>query len=168
MVSRVANPAPAPADEIAQRHAVAPDAPLFVVLNVGSGKHDSAAVRATIEAALAGNGRPVTLLEVSEPSQLLQVASEAVAQADRTGGVVVAAGGDGTINTVAQATLGSSCFFGVLLARRQKRADYSVAWHCGAEPAWLALRGRIAVLPMLDWDQWRPRTRSASRSDGWN
>lgn len=114
MVRRVTNPVPAASDEIAEWHAVAPDAPLFVVLNVGSGKHDPVAIRATIEAALAGSGRRLTLLEVREPGQLLQVASEAVAQARGSSGIVVAAGGDGTINTVAQATLGSGCFFGVL------------------------------------------------------
>jgi diacylglycerol kinase family enzyme len=37
-----------------------------------------------------------------------------VAQARQIGGAVVAAGGDGTINAVAQATLGSGCPFGVL------------------------------------------------------
>jgi diacylglycerol kinase family enzyme len=114
MVRLLTNPPAVPPDEISHFRAVAPDAPLFVVLNVGSGKHDSGAVRETIEAALAGGGRQVRLLEVSEPDQLSQVAADAVAQARGSGGVVVAAGGDGTINTVAQATLGSGCFFGVL------------------------------------------------------
>jgi diacylglycerol kinase family enzyme len=114
MVSVVTNPAPAPPVEMGEWHAVAPDAPLFVVLNLGSGRHDSAAVRATIEAALASSGRRFTLLEVNEPGQLLHVANDAVEQARGSGGVVVAAGGDGTINTVAQATLGSGCLFGVL------------------------------------------------------
>jgi diacylglycerol kinase family enzyme len=114
MVSGVTNPAAAMPAEIADFHNVPPDAPLFVVLNVGSGKHDSGEVRATIEAALGGSGRRLTLLEVSEPGQLSQMADDAVARARDAGGIVVAAGGDGTINTVAQATLGSGCFFGVL------------------------------------------------------
>jgi hypothetical protein len=37
MVSMVTNPAPAPPDEMAEWRAVAPDAPLLVVLNLGSG-----------------------------------------------------------------------------------------------------------------------------------
>jgi diacylglycerol kinase family enzyme len=93
---------------------VAPDAPLFVILNVGSGKSNTAEVRATIEASLASSGRPLTLHEVQDGSDLPAIASRVVAEASRLRGVVVAAGGDGTINTVAQATLGSDCCFGVL------------------------------------------------------
>ena len=42
------------------------------------------------------------------------LAREAVERARAVGGVVVAAGGDGTVNAVAQATLGSGLAFGVL------------------------------------------------------
>lgn len=38
----------------------------------------------------------------------------AVSRARQANGIVVAAGGDGAINAVAQATLGSGCAFGVL------------------------------------------------------
>jgi diacylglycerol kinase family enzyme len=89
-------------------------APLFIVLNVGSGKHDSAQIRRDIDSALTGAGRAFTLYEVEDPSQLQATAERAVEAAQRVGGVVVAAGGDGTINSVAQATLGSGCAFGVL------------------------------------------------------
>jgi diacylglycerol kinase family enzyme len=114
MVGRVTNPGVEAPNEIADGHTVPPDAPLFIVLNVASGKHDSVAIRATIEAALVESGRRFTLLEVSEPGLLPQVARDAVAQARGCSGIVVAAGGDGTIASVAQATLGSGCFFGVL------------------------------------------------------
>lgn len=93
---------------------VAPDAPLFVILNVGSGKSDVAAARATIEASITSAGRALTLHEVTDAKQLPVIARSVVAEARERGGVVVAAGGDGTINTVAQATLGSGCCFGVL------------------------------------------------------
>lgn len=89
-------------------------APLFIVLNVGSGKHDVAEVRREIEAALTSAGRRFSLHEVESPDRLAQTAALAVEEAKRTGGVVVAAGGDGTINVVAEATLGSGCAFGVL------------------------------------------------------
>lgn len=52
--------------------------------------------------------------EIREPNELAPVAKLVVEKARSSGGIVVAAGGDGTINTVAQATLGSGCFFGVL------------------------------------------------------
>ena len=51
---------------------------------------------------------------VEDPQRIAELASEAVRCARQAKGVVVAAGGDGTINAVAQATLGSGCAFGVL------------------------------------------------------
>jgi diacylglycerol kinase family enzyme len=51
---------------------------------------------------------------VQDPRQLGAIARQAVTLAQRCGGIVVAAGGDGTINTVAQAALGNGCAFGVL------------------------------------------------------
>ncbi|HEY0956322.1 MAG TPA: diacylglycerol kinase family protein, partial [Roseateles sp.] len=54
------------------------------------------------------------LLPVTRPGQLPDVAREAVRRAQAVGGIVVAAGGDGTINGVAQQVLGSGCRFGVL------------------------------------------------------
>jgi diacylglycerol kinase family enzyme len=89
-------------------------APLFIVLNVGSGKHDPHEVRREIEAALSAAQRAFTLYEVQAAETLARTAQLAVEAARRSGGVVVAAGGDGTINAVAQATLGSGCAFGVL------------------------------------------------------
>lgn len=90
------------------------NAPLFLVLNRGSGRHDGEDVRQVVEAALRDAGRAFTIDEITEPGQLRAAAARAVANAKRTGGIVVAAGGDGTINTVAEATLGSGCAFGVL------------------------------------------------------
>jgi diacylglycerol kinase family enzyme len=93
---------------------VARDAPLYIILNVGSGKQDSAQVRAVIESKLNDAGRSFTLYEVKDGSDLSRIADEVVALARSCDGVVVAAGGDGSINAVAQATLGSGCVFGVL------------------------------------------------------
>lgn len=84
------------------------------MLNSGSGKHDSSDTRRQIEATLAAAGRAVTIFEVERPDTLTATAQQAVEAARREDGVVVAAGGDGTINSVAQATLGSGCRFGVL------------------------------------------------------
>lgn len=89
-------------------------APLVVVFNVGAGDGQASEVRATLEAGCAAAGRPLQLLEVDDPQHLGATARRAVAQARQCGGVVVAAGGDGTINAVAQVVLGSGCVFGVL------------------------------------------------------
>ncbi|MEP7282385.1 MAG: diacylglycerol kinase family protein [Rubrivivax sp.] len=88
--------------------------PLVVVFNLASGHGDADAIRQTIERACCDAGRALVLLQVDRPRRLAQIAREAVARAQATQGVVVAAGGDGTINAVAQAVLGSGCTFGVL------------------------------------------------------
>jgi diacylglycerol kinase family enzyme len=95
-------------------HGVKPDAPLFIVMNAGSGKHDLDDVRVTIETTLTSAGRSISLHEASDPTELESVVRGVVAQAKSHGGIVVAAGGDGTINAVAEATLGSGCPFGVI------------------------------------------------------
>ena len=91
-----------------------PSAPLFIVLNAGSGRNDSAATRATIEGVLTAAGREHRILLVDDARQLQAVAAQAVGLARERAGVVVAVGGDGTINAVAQAVLSSGCAFGVL------------------------------------------------------
>jgi diacylglycerol kinase family enzyme len=93
---------------------LAPDAPLFIVLNAGSGKHATEPVRAAVEQACGAARRRHRIFLVEQPGQLQAFAREAVERARANGGIVVAAGGDGTINAVAQATLGSGCAFGVL------------------------------------------------------
>lgn len=88
--------------------------PLFIVINAASGHHQDGDVKAALTGVFAKSGREFEFLEVTEPAQLQAQASRAVAQASTRGGVVVAAGGDGTINAVAGAVLGSACPFGVL------------------------------------------------------
>ncbi|QPF73929.1 diacylglycerol kinase [Roseateles sp. DAIF2] len=88
--------------------------PLIVVFNPASGHGDAEAARAAIEAACRAAGRPLVLLPVETPQRLQALAREAVRCAQEEAGVVVAAGGDGTINAVAAACLGSGRPFGVL------------------------------------------------------
>lgn len=88
--------------------------PFFIVLNAGSGRDDAHAVREAIEHAFLEAGREHTLLLVDEPGKLAEQARRAVFQARATNGVVVAAGGDGTINTVVQAALEHGLPFGVI------------------------------------------------------
>ncbi len=91
-----------------------PLAPFFIVLNAGSGHDDADATRSTIETSLTDAGRAHHVMLVEDPSELPEVSAKAVAEAQAQHGVVVAVGGDGTINAVAQAVLGSGCPFGVL------------------------------------------------------
>lgn len=91
---------------------------LTIVLNTGSGKtagSDAAAdARSAIEGVLGGSGVPFELVVPGDGEDLTAAAARAVRTAQASGGAVVAAGGDGTINTVAQAVLGSGLDFGVL------------------------------------------------------
>lgn len=94
--------------------AIDPAAPFFIVLNAGSGHDDAAVARATIEQVMTEGGRECHLRLIEQPSQLREIARETVEHARARKGVVVVAGGDGTINTVANATYGSGCPFGVI------------------------------------------------------
>lgn len=89
-------------------------APLVVVFNVGAGHGEAQTVRETLQQGCADAGRALQLMAVDDPRRLGTIARQAVQAAQACGGVVVAAGGDGTINTVAQAVLSSGCTFGVL------------------------------------------------------
>ena len=93
---------------------IGPNTPFFIVLNAGSGSESAAEARRVIEEGFAAAGRKHRIFLVDGPGRLQALAREAVERARTVGGVVVAAGGDGTINAVAQATLGSGCAFGVL------------------------------------------------------
>lgn len=88
--------------------------PFFIVLNAGSGKHGANETRTTIEAVLDEAGREHLLFEVTDASRLQETAKRALTAARERGGVVVAAGGDGSLNAVAGVVLGSGCAFGVV------------------------------------------------------
>lgn len=93
--------------------------PLYVVLNSGSGHHNGDDEQQLMTRVFAEAGRPVEFLRIHEPEHIPQLAQRAVELAYAHQGVVVAAGGDGTINAVASAVLagvarGQVCPFGVL------------------------------------------------------
>ncbi|MGQ0701229.1 MAG: diacylglycerol/lipid kinase family protein [Panacagrimonas sp.] len=104
---------PSSADPSTIEHA-AKNGPLFIVLNESSGHNEASEVRDTISQVFTQAGREHEFLIPDNGSQLAQTAALAVKKAKAGKGVVVAAGGDGTINCVAQAVLGSGCPFGVL------------------------------------------------------
>jgi diacylglycerol kinase family enzyme len=81
-------------------HAASPE--LFIVLNPGSGSGSKDEVRETIERELSGAGRRYRFVEV-RPDRILAACQEAARLARDEQGIVVAAGGDGTINCAAQA-----------------------------------------------------------------
>lgn len=88
--------------------------PLFIVLNTGSGRGDAQVLQDTIRRILDEAGRRYTLMPVDDPSRLTETAQSAVKRAQDEQGVVIAAGGDGTLNAVAGTVLGQGVPFGIL------------------------------------------------------
>lgn len=91
-----------------------PDGPLYIVLNAGAGHNDADTASEAIANVLTAAGRAHEILRVEVPERLREIATQAVAKAQQHDGIIVAAGGDGTLNTVAQVALGSGCRLGVI------------------------------------------------------
>ncbi|WP_035205084.1 diacylglycerol/lipid kinase family protein [Isoalcanivorax pacificus] len=107
-------PTSRPAEHTLPEMTLTGDEPLFIVLNTGSGRHAAGEVEQTIRDVLGNAGRQFELMPVNSGRQLPSTAQRAVARARAEQGVVVAAGGDGTLNAVSQAVLGSGLPFGIL------------------------------------------------------
>ena len=87
--------------------------PLQFVINAAAGSNDAEARREVIETALRAGGRRGDLL-FCKPAELNRVAQQAARRAIATRTAVVAVGGDGTLNTVAQAAHAVGCAMGVV------------------------------------------------------
>jgi diacylglycerol kinase family enzyme len=85
--------------------------PLFVVFNPRSGKQDGAE---DLPAALRAVDRPHRLFTVDRTASLQGSIAAAITGACEERGIVAVAGGDGTINAVAQAALEADLPFGVI------------------------------------------------------
>ena len=90
-----------------------PASPLLFIINAASGSSDADTKRELIEATLQAAGRKGKLL-FSPPDGLARLAQEAASKAIASRTAVVAVGGDGTINTVAQAAHAAGCAMGVV------------------------------------------------------
>ena len=87
---------------------------LFVVINPGSGIHDTEQTRALLKRVFDEARRPFQFVPVASPQDLDDASERAAKEAAARDGVLVAVGGDGTINTVAQAAWKARCRLGVL------------------------------------------------------
>lgn len=88
--------------------------PFFIVMNPGSGKGDAQEKIEAIEAVMSEAGRRYELTQVRGGSGLAQAAKQAVRKAQKERGIVVACGGDGTLNAVAQSAWNCGRPFGIL------------------------------------------------------
>jgi diacylglycerol kinase family enzyme len=89
------------------------DAEWFIVMNRGSGSAEKDEVRRTVEAELQAAGRPHRFVPVTS-GDIVAGCQEAARLAREAGGVLVVAGGDGTINCAAQAAVAHDCPLGVI------------------------------------------------------
>jgi diacylglycerol kinase family enzyme len=92
----------------------ASDAPLYIVLNAGSGAAETDERRAAIEAVLQAAGRRFHIELVDDPERIDEQARAQAGRARADGAILVAAGGDGTINAVARQAVEHGCPFGAL------------------------------------------------------
>ena len=90
-----------------------PDAEWFIVMNRGSGASEKEQVRSIVEAELRSAGRRHRFVPIA-PGEIVPACQEAARLAREQGGVLVAAGGDGTINCAAQAALAHDCPLGLI------------------------------------------------------
>ena len=90
-----------------------PGAPLQFIINAAAGSSDADARGAAIESVLQAQGRRGEL-HFCTPAQLGAVAREAASRALSARTALVAVGGDGTLNTVAQAAHAAGCAMGVV------------------------------------------------------
>lgn len=88
--------------------------PLHVVINAGSGEHDAQQTQAILEEVFRSAGHDAQFMRLGDPAGLAEACERAAEQAAGDGGVLVAAGGDGTINMAAAAALRHGCALGVI------------------------------------------------------
>ncbi|MDO5692439.1 MAG: diacylglycerol kinase family protein [Pseudomonadota bacterium] len=87
---------------------------LFIIFNPASGSDDTDEVRRRVADRLQAAGRPFELFVAGPGDELAAVIGRAVNAARDARGAVVAAGGDGTLNAVAQAVWNANLPMGVL------------------------------------------------------
>jgi diacylglycerol kinase family enzyme len=92
---------------------VRPEGEFFIVVNRRSGAAQDDTVRQAIEAELTGAGRAHRFIPVTRGG-IIQACQQAARLASENGGVLVASGGDGTINCAAQAAMAQECPLGVI------------------------------------------------------
>ncbi len=126
---------------MAERPEIDTDSPLQFVINAAAGSGEADTDREAIETALKATGRRGDLL-FSRGGDLANVAMKASRRALDTRTAVVAVGGDGTINTVAQAAHAVGCAMGVV-----PRGTFNYFARAHGIPADTAEAARL----LLDW-----------------
>ena len=88
--------------------------PITVILNETSGREDKQRARESIERTLGESGREFRVLAVRAPGELPELAHRCAAEAIDRRQIIVAAGGDGTVNTIAGSLLHTDVPLGIV------------------------------------------------------
>lgn len=88
--------------------------PIRIIINSGSGKDEKQPLTERIHEALADSGRDIAFIEFSPDDDFTAVCEPVVKSTKAAGGVVVAAGGDGTVNAVALLCHKHSAVMGII------------------------------------------------------
>jgi diacylglycerol kinase family enzyme len=122
----------------------APKGTFFVLANPASGEHDARETRELLAAVFQEAVRAVEFVPVMGPDALYAASTQAAIRAAHSDGVLVAVGGDGTINTVAQAALAHGCPLGVI---PQGTFNFFARNHGIPEDAQAAARALVTAQP---------------------
>lgn len=98
---------------ISRERGVGPD-PLFIVINLGARHGDAEAFERTLRSTLEEAGRAHEIFVVEKAREMPSLIERAAARAQTHRGALVGAGGDGTLNAVAQAAYDHRLPFGAL------------------------------------------------------
>ena len=90
------------------------DMPLFIVMNARSGARDFEECRRAIANVFERAGQPHEFLLIHHPQEIVPIAERAAELGRTRNGAVIASGGDGTINALAQRVLPTLRPFGIL------------------------------------------------------
>ncbi|HVF16533.1 MAG TPA: diacylglycerol kinase family protein [Steroidobacteraceae bacterium] len=88
--------------------------PFLIVMNARAGSGDAREAHQQMQTIFQEAGQAHEFLLVDRPDNIPKVSEQAVAKAKASGGAVVAAGGDGTINALAHAVLPHELPFGIV------------------------------------------------------
>jgi diacylglycerol kinase family enzyme len=91
-----------------------PSRVLSVVINPGSGGNDAQQTRDLLARVFDDAGVRHEFVPVASPGDLQEASRRAALRVSQSGGVLVAVGGDGTINTVAEAAWRAGCVLGIV------------------------------------------------------
>lgn len=135
---------PGSAPQSSRAPEIDPTARLLFIINAAAGRTDSDMTGQVIEETLKANGRTGELL-FTRPDDLARAAHRAAATACARRSAVVAVGGDGTINSVAQAAHLQGCAMGVL---PQGTFNYFARTHGIPTDAAAAAQATLTALPV--------------------